>query len=368
MAMQDRQHHHLPLNAAEMTTRAASSIAWGAWALLAASTVMGATHVGEFVYTSPGSTDPMLDVWVSDEGLLPGAPTVLYIHGGGWYSGDKATDVGIFAPIADAGYSVVACNYTLSSDVSPSFPQVAHDVKAVVRWIRTEGIDLGLSPTIIVSGPSAGGHLTEFLGATADIAEFEPLPAPTQGYAVQACLPMFGLCDFVQQVNTGGDTSPFAQLLGGPLNGDTLATYVAASPITWVTADDAPMRHLHGTDDPIHDVEQAYLMHAALEDVGVYSVLDIFDGGHAFSDYTYDGLVGFSAYAEAVVQESPVLLASGRTADIDLDGNAGVNDVLAMLAQWGDCPELPIDCAADIDGSGDVGVDDLLELLDGWGS
>ena len=85
MVMQDRHNHHLPLNATEMTTRAASSLALGACVLLRASTVMGATHVGEFVYESPGSTDPMLDVWVSDEGLLAGAPTVLYIHGGGWY-------------------------------------------------------------------------------------------------------------------------------------------------------------------------------------------------------------------------------------------------------------------------------------------
>ncbi|MDP6479767.1 MAG: alpha/beta hydrolase [Phycisphaerales bacterium] len=326
----------------------------------------GADHVGEFMYESPGSTDPTLDVYTSDDGLLSGAPTVLYIHGGGWYSGDKAWDVPIYSPIADARYGVVACNYTLSADMMPSYPQVVHDVKAVVRWIRTEGVSLGLSPTIIVSGPSAGGHLCEFLGATDGIEAFEPLPAPMQGYAVQACLPVSGLCDFVQQVETGGNTGPFSQLLGGPLGGDTMDTYTEASPITWVTSDDAPMRHLHGTNDPIHDVEQAHLMHEALTAEGVHSQLDVFVGGHGFSDYVYEGLSGLEAYVAAVANESPVLLAAGRTGDVDLDQSIGVDDLLLLLAAWGDCPELPVDCPADIDGSGSVGVDDALALLAAW--
>ncbi len=327
---------------------------------------MAATHVGEFTYTSPGSTDSTLDVYVPDTGLLPGTPTVLYIHGGGWRSGDKGWDVEIFSPIVDAGYAVVACNYTLSIDLSPSFPQVVHDVKAVVGWIRTQGQSHGLSPTIISTGLSAGGHLTEFLGATAGIAAFEPLSPPDQGYAVQACIPVSGLCDFVQQVATGGDTMPFIQLLGEPLGPDTLELYTDASPRTWVTPDDAPMRHVHGTTDPIHDVEQAELMHNALTTQGVHSQLDIFIGGHGFSQYAYGELDGAAAYVAVVVNETPTLLAAGRAGDINLDQRVDTNDLLGLIAAWGSCPELPIDCPADIDGSGDVRVEDLLTLLHAW--
>ncbi len=51
--------------------------------------------------------------------------------------------------------------------------------------------------------------------------------------------------------------------------------------------------------------------------------------------------------------------------DIDGDGTVGVNDLLALLAKYGDtctgCPE-------DIDGDGTIGVNDLLGLLDIYGT
>ena len=62
----------------------------------------------------------------------------------------------------------------------------------------------------------------------------------------------------------------------------------------------------------------------------------------------------------------PQLLALDRTADLDRDGVVGVVDLLAMLQDWGSCPDLPVDCPADIDGSGYVSTDDLLTLLAAW--
>ena len=133
-------------------------------------------------YVSPGGTRAFLDVHVSDTGVVEGAPTLLFIHGGGWYSGDKAdTNVQtMISPIADIGYGGVACNYTLSVDVSPSYPQAVHDVKAVIRWIRTQGGSYGLSPTIIVTGPSEGGHLSQLLGTSDGVEVLEPLPSPPE--------------------------------------------------------------------------------------------------------------------------------------------------------------------------------------------
>ena len=52
--------------------------------------------------------------------------------------------------------------------------------------------------------------------------------------------------------------------------------------------------------------------------------------------------------------------------DIDGDGVVGFEDLLALLAAWGDCPEPPDPCAADLDDDGDVDFDDLLLLLAGW--
>ena len=50
--------------------------------------------------------------------------------------------------------------------------------------------------------------------------------------------------------------------------------------------------------------------------------------------------------------------------DIDGSGAVEVNDLLALLALWGPCPN---PCDADLDGDGEVEVDDILALLSLWG-
>ncbi len=317
-------------------------------------------------YESPGSIGAILDVHRPASGVEEGVPTILFIHGGGWYGGDKSDSPALWMPLVDEGYGVVACNYTLSTGKTPSYPQAVHDVKAVVAWIREYGGDYDLSPTIAVMGPSAGGHLTEMLATTAGVAVFEPMDPPVSGYAIQASIPFFGLCDFVMQVKEGGDTLPFEAFLGGPLTDTTRPTYVEASPRTWVTGDDAPMFHVHGDDDPIHFPQQAIVMNGAMNDVGVPSAAHIYVGGHAFGDITWGELTGYDAAVAIVLEQVPVMLAAGRDGDINHDGVVDVADILMLIAAWGECPELPIDCPADIDGSGAVEVNDLLAVLASW--
>jgi len=317
-------------------------------------------------YDSSKNEYAVLDVHRPASGVVAGVPTILFIHGGGWYSGDKTDSPDLWMPLVDEGYGVVACNYTLSTEVTPSYPQAIHDVKAVVAWIREHGDDYDLSPTIAVMGPSAGGHLSEILATTSGVAVFEPNPAPVGGYAVQASIPFFGLCDFVMQVKQGGDTSPFEEFLGGELNDKTRPTYVEASPRTWVTADDTPMFHVHGFDDPIHFRFQAIVMHDELTDVGVHSTLHIYDGGHAFADIDYGELNGYDAAVAILLEQVPILLAAGRNGDVNVDETVDVTDLLALISAWGSCPELPVDCPADINGNGVVDVSDLLLLIAQW--
>ena len=51
------------------------------------------------------------------------------------------------------------------------------------------------------------------------------------------------------------------------------------------------------------------------------------------------------------------------TADIDGSGVVGVDDLLALIGDWGSCAG----CATDLNSDGTVGVDDLLELIGSWG-
>ena len=52
--------------------------------------------------------------------------------------------------------------------------------------------------------------------------------------------------------------------------------------------------------------------------------------------------------------------------DIDGDGNVGILDLLQMLAAHGACPE-DDDCPADINCDERVDVQDLLAIISNWG-
>ena len=50
--------------------------------------------------------------------------------------------------------------------------------------------------------------------------------------------------------------------------------------------------------------------------------------------------------------------------DVDGDGLVGVEDLLLLLADWGNCPG---PCPTDLNNDGTVNVFDLLRLLADWG-
>jgi hypothetical protein len=54
-------------------------------------------------------------------------------------------------------------------------------------------------------------------------------------------------------------------------------------------------------------------------------------------------------------------------ADTDGSGAVDVDDLIAVILGWGDCPAPPDPCDADIDGTGAVDVDDLIAVILAWG-
>jgi len=57
------------------------------------------------------------------------------------------------------------------------------------------------------------------------------------------------------------------------------------------------------------------------------------------------------------------MLPAAASGDLDSDGDVDFNDLLALLAAWGDCAG---GCPADLDASGEVAFGDLLILLANW--
>lgn len=87
---------------------------------------------------------------------------VIWIHGGGWNAGNpKFFDfVGQF--MARAGYRFVSLGYRLSpkNKYPAQIEDVCNGYNTALRYLKDKGID---TSKIIISGPSAGAHLSSIL-------------------------------------------------------------------------------------------------------------------------------------------------------------------------------------------------------------
>jgi arylformamidase len=104
----------------------------------------------------PGET---LDVFPAAE---PGAPVLVFIHGGYWRSLDKADHSFLAPAFVDAGATVVVPNYALCPAVT--IETIALQMTRALAWVwRNPGVHSGDPNRIAVAGHSAGGHLAAMM-------------------------------------------------------------------------------------------------------------------------------------------------------------------------------------------------------------
>lgn len=92
-------------------------------------------------------------------------PVVVWVHGGGWRTGDKDNRAGmnLCQTWAKAGFVVVGLDYRLSPAVV--HPAHAEDVAAGVAWVHTNIAKHGGDPKrVFLLGHSAGAHLVALVG------------------------------------------------------------------------------------------------------------------------------------------------------------------------------------------------------------
>ncbi len=113
-------------------------------------------------YDAPDAhpTKHRLDLFVP-EGLKD-APVVIFVHGGGWTSGDKRLYSFVGRAFAQQGFVTAVINYRLSPQVQ--HPAHIEDVARAFVWVYRNIAQYGGNPEkIFVMGHSAGGHLTALL-------------------------------------------------------------------------------------------------------------------------------------------------------------------------------------------------------------
>lgn len=268
----------------------------GVWALLcgvlSAVQCSAESFIEEGVtYSRAGDAELQLDI-ARPVGEGP-FPAVVFIHGGGWYLGDRHGYRSLIEDAARRGYVGVTVSYRLmtfdeeqkeTTTAMQPFPAQVHDVKAAVRWLRVHADRYHIDAQRIgATGRSAGGHLALMLGLTdADSGLEGDGGSAGESSRVQAVVNVFGPTDLEGCYRSSSVAWIFRLFAGGSPE-EVPDTYRRASPVTYASADDPPVLTLQGSEDRLVPLAQARLLDKRLKAVGASHTLTVFEGqGHGF--------------------------------------------------------------------------------------
>lgn len=133
----------------------------------------------------PGNTE-RLDIFPANR---PGAPVLLFIHGGYWRALSKADSAFMAPALTAAGACVVVLDYDLAPAVT--LDHIVDQCRRALAWLHGNIADYGGDPQrLFASGSSAGGHLVGMLLAGGWQADYS-VPEDV----LRGALPISGLFD-----------------------------------------------------------------------------------------------------------------------------------------------------------------------------
>lgn len=226
----------------------------------------------------------MLDVYCPVGTSAP-LPTIVNIHGGGWFYGSKQLYSHYSMRLAQRGFTVVNFNYRLAPE--SKYPAPLEDICAVAKWMMENAdkyyIDLN---NIFMVGDSAGGQLCQQFCTLLTNYEYRKFFdfAPPEGFKVNACALNCG-CYFI----------PISRLVSPKRMGFIFEAYFPEDYLPcckhlnvkkYVTRDFPPAFVMSAANDYLKMM--AAPMHRILKRKGVESVLRIYgtkeqkEIGHVF--------------------------------------------------------------------------------------
>lgn len=161
------------------------------------------------------------------------APVVIFIHGGGWDSGDKNQYRFVGATLAEQGWVGVVINYRLYPDVK--FPAFVNDAALAVAFVRAHAAEWGGDPDkIYLLGHSAGAHIAALLALDDDYLQ----QAGDDTHSLRGVIGLAGAYDFI----------PFVYDYMHDLFGPEIR-YPFSQPVNFASADAPPLLLLQGLSD-----------------------------------------------------------------------------------------------------------------------
>jgi len=227
------------------------------------------------LYSKTDTTNARLDLYVPKQTSKP-VPVLVWIHGGGWGRLSKDSVSGQIMPYLEYGWVVVNVDYRLTPVALA--PAAVQDCRCVLRWIAANAKRLNAdTKRIVVSGSSAGGHLSLMTGMLPASVSYDTLCGTTETPKVAAIVNHYGITD-VNDLLEGANRKGYAvSWVGTQPNREDIAK--AVSPLTYLRKALPPIFSVQGDADPTVPYSHSVRLHKALDSLGVPNEFVTIPGG-----------------------------------------------------------------------------------------
>ena len=229
----------------------------------------------DVVYAGANNTPLKLDIWYPHDDQKP-APTLVYIHGGGWIFGSKEGAVYQLLPYLERGWRVVNVEYRMAGNSLA--PGAVEDVRCALRWVFRNAEQWKFDTSkIVVTGHSAGGHLSLMAGMLPEKSPLDNRCYGDEKMKVAAIVNWYGITD-VNDLIAGENLKNYAVMwMGSQTNGADIARSV--SPLSYVRKELPPILTIHGDKDDVVPFSHATRLKEALDKAGAPNRLHTITGG-----------------------------------------------------------------------------------------
>lgn len=202
---------------------------------------------------------------------------VVYLHAGGFTSGDKTDDKEILQWLCSKGYVAAGINYTLRDDAHPeaSVLSQSNEIKESIPFVIEEARKLGYNiDRMATAGGSAGGCLALIYAYRDASSSPVPVMMAFEGVGPTSFYPEDWKCYGFDQ-NAEAAAEMFSVMTGKEVTAEMFGTaeydelVKDASALLWVNEDTVPTVMAYGQHDKFQPYEGSVRLDKALTENGV---------------------------------------------------------------------------------------------------
>lgn len=201
---------------------------------------------------------------------------IVYIHGGGWFTGDKTEAINWARFFQARGYTFISVNYRLTNtDEHFIYPDQVEDVKNAIEYISSRVGQWGIDKRkIVIMGASAGAQLALLYAFRFN-----------SGNKIRVAISFCGITDLTDQNfwnTTSSDSDPGGRTMISWYVGNNAINrpeiLKEASPVNYINKNSIPTLLIHGKADEVVSYEQSLNVSKKLSEFNIPNQLELLEG------------------------------------------------------------------------------------------